>query len=79
MDKHPNKAKIQITDLINESVNNAVARRQQALELEGFGIDLSDGENQDYSQIKGGTLICSIPIKIVGVLTIPSDPSDRYQ
>jgi hypothetical protein len=54
MSKHPNKAKIQITDLINESVENAVARRQQAFESEGYEIDLSGNDNQDYSQIKGG-------------------------
>jgi hypothetical protein len=62
MNKHPNKAQIQITDLIDESVENAVARRQQALESEGFEIDLSDDKNQDYSQIKGG-----------GIQSIPSD------
>jgi hypothetical protein len=54
MNKRPNKAQIQITDLIDESVDNAVARRQQALESEGFELDLSDDSNQDYSQIKGG-------------------------
>lgn len=62
MNKHPNKAQIQITDLIDESVDNAVARRQQALESEGFEIDLTNGENQDYSEIKGG-----------GIQSIPSD------
>jgi hypothetical protein len=54
MPKHSKKAQIQITDLISESVEHAVARRQKVLESEGFEIDLSDNENQDCSQIKGG-------------------------
>jgi hypothetical protein len=68
MNKHPNKAKIQITDLINESVDNAVARRQQALESEGFELDLSGDENQDYSQIKGGTQFFRVPKPTIGLI-----------
>jgi hypothetical protein len=67
MNKHPNKAKIQITDLINESVDNAIARRQQALELEGFETNLSFDKNQDYSNIKGGCVPCLFkPLITVG-------------
>jgi hypothetical protein len=73
MNKHPNKAKIQITDLINESVDNAVARRQQALELEGFEIDLSDGKNQDYSHIKGGTQSVRLPRPTIGLIYQPTE------
>jgi hypothetical protein len=54
MNKHQNQAKIQITDLINESVDNAVARRRQPLELEEFKTNLSFDENEDYSHIRGG-------------------------
>ncbi|MEN9518381.1 MAG: hypothetical protein RLZZ381_969 [Cyanobacteriota bacterium] len=73
MNKHPNKAKIQITDLINKSVDNAVARRQQALELERFEIDLSDGENQDYSQIKGGIQSSGFSGPTIGLIYQPLD------
>jgi hypothetical protein len=74
MDKLPNKAQIQITDLIDESVDNAVARRQQAMGSEGFEIDLSDGKNQDCSQIRGGV---KFPIRTVGLI-YPS-PSSEIQ
>jgi hypothetical protein len=66
MNKHPNKAKIQITDLIDESVSHAVARRQQAMGSEGFEIDLSGDENQ----IKGGVQSSRVPVPTVG-LTYP--------
>ncbi len=72
MAKHSNKAQIQITDLIDESVDNAVARRQQALESEGFEIDLSGDENQDYSQIKGG-FVSKKGITLVGFLSPVSE------
>jgi hypothetical protein len=77
MDKRQNKAQIQITDLIDESVNNAVARRQHALESEGFEIDLSDNKNQDCSQIKGGFQSKKGSI-LVGILVYPS-PSSEIQ
>jgi hypothetical protein len=64
MNKHSNKAQIQITDLIDESVNNAVARRQQAMETEGFEIDLSDDENQ----IKGGVQVSKFPGPTIGLI-----------
>lgn len=69
MDKHPNQAKIQITDLINESVSHAVARRQQALELEESETNLLFDENQNYSHIKGGFCIVKKPIVILGFKT----------
>jgi hypothetical protein len=69
MPKHSKKAQIQITDLISESVEHAVARRQKVLESEGFEIDLSGDGNQDYSQIKGGGFQ-SIP---GGIQSIPKD------
>jgi hypothetical protein len=75
MDKRQNKAQIQITDLIDESVNNAVARRQQALESEGFEIDLAGDENQNYSQIRGG-FQSKKGSTLVGVLVYPSPSSE---
>jgi hypothetical protein len=69
MDKRQKKAQIQITDLIDESVNNAVARRQQALESEGFEIDLAGDENQNYSQIKGGV---KFPPPTIGLIYDPN-------
>jgi hypothetical protein len=66
MAEHLKKAQIQIIDLIGESVEHAVARRQKALESEGFERDLSGDENQDYSQIKGGGFQ-SIPGGIQGI------------
>jgi hypothetical protein len=73
MDKRQNKAQIQITDLIDESVNNAVARRQHALESEGFEIDLSDNKNQDCSQIKGGIQSNKLPpIPTIGLIYDPN-------
>jgi hypothetical protein len=77
MNKRQSKAQIQITDLIDESVDNAVSRRQQALESEGFEIDLPDNKNQDYSQIKGGFQSKKGPI-LVGPLPYPS-PSSEIQ
>ncbi len=73
MHKRQNKAQIQITDLIDESVDNAVARRQQALESEEFEIDLSGDENQDYSQIKGGV---KFPIRVGLIYPSPSPSSE---
>jgi hypothetical protein len=73
MNKHPNKAKIQITDLIDESVSHAVARRQKALESEEFGIDLSGDENQDYSHIKGGIQSSLLPRPTIGLIYQPLD------
>ncbi|MEN9517903.1 MAG: hypothetical protein RLZZ381_491 [Cyanobacteriota bacterium] len=64
MNKHSKKAQIQITDLINESVDNAVARRQQAMGREDFEIDLSD----DEKQIKGGIQVTKCPGPIVGLI-----------
>ncbi|MCU0536128.1 MAG: hypothetical protein MUD14_19745, partial [Hydrococcus sp. Prado102] len=77
-----NKAKIQITDLINESVSHAVARRQKAIESEGFETDLLLDEEQDCDRIKGGTTVTVIkspmPIKVpphvVGFLSQPQVP-----
>lgn len=68
MDKHPNQVKIQITDLINESVDNAVARRQQALELEESETNLLFDENKDYSQIQGGIQSISLPMPTIGYI-----------
>jgi hypothetical protein len=73
MNKHPNKAQIQITDLIDESIENAISRRQHALESEGFEIDLSDNKNQDYSQIKGGIQSVKLPpIPTIGLIYDPN-------
>jgi hypothetical protein len=68
MDKHSTQAKIQITDLINESVSHAIARRQKALESEEFEIDLSGDENQDYSYIKGGIQSITLPMPTIGYI-----------
>lgn len=68
MNKHPNKAKIQITDLINESVSHAVARRQQALELEASETNLLFDENKDFSQIKGGIKSITLPMPTIGLI-----------
>jgi hypothetical protein len=62
MNKHQNQVKIKITDLINESVDNAISRRQQALKSEEFEIDLSDDKNQNYSHIKGGFCVVKPPV-----------------
>jgi hypothetical protein len=73
MDKHSNKAKIQITDLINESVSHAVARRQKAMELEGFETDLLLDTEQDCDRIQGGIIVFTPPrIPIFGYTYHPT-------
>lgn len=44
-----------ITDLIEESVENALSRRQQGLDLEDELIEVS---NQDAKTLKGGFHTC---------------------
>jgi hypothetical protein len=63
MSNRSNKAKIEIADLIDQSVSNAVARRQQVMESEEFEVDLSD-ENQ----IKGGFQSQRFTKIIIGVI-----------
>ncbi|EAZ92791.1 hypothetical protein [Crocosphaera chwakensis] len=46
-----NLNQIDLDDLISESVDNAVSRRQQNLELENDIVEISD---QDVKKIKGG-------------------------
>ncbi|BAY09975.1 hypothetical protein [Calothrix sp. NIES-2098] len=76
MEKHQRnyKGHLEINSLIDDAVNNAIARRNQGLDSEDALLDVSDEEAKNVAGGLASTtigLIAKPPI-IVGIIAIPT-------
>jgi hypothetical protein len=60
--------RIELSELISDAVNNAVARRHQALETEETLTDLSQDE---VEAIRGGIKLP--PVTTAGIISLPEE------
>ena len=67
-----NQGQFKINDLIGEAVENAAARRQQAMDSEMSEIEVSP---EEAKELKGGKLAIAIPPIVLGIYLPPDSLS----